>query len=140
MTGDGTAKTAAAETSRIGRKKEEAILALLTHRTVEDAARACNKRTRTLYRWLREPEFKAAYSEARRTAFSQSLARLQQASSAAVSTLLKVMVDGAAPASARVRAAATVLDHTAKATELEDLEERLAAVEKESKARSWHDE
>jgi hypothetical protein len=66
--------------------------------------------------------------------FSQSLARLQQASSAAVSTLLKVMVDAGAPASARVRAAATVLDHTAKAIEIEDLEERLTAVEKESES------
>jgi hypothetical protein len=62
----------------LGCKKEEAILALLTNRTVEDAARACNKRARTLYRWLSEPEFKTAYREARRSAFSQSLARLQQ--------------------------------------------------------------
>jgi hypothetical protein len=40
MAADGTVKAAGAEASKmLGRKKEEAILALLTHRTVEDAAR-----------------------------------------------------------------------------------------------------
>lgn len=62
--------------------------------------------------------------------FSQSIARLQHASSAAVSTLIKVMVDPATPASAKVRAANCVLDHTAKAIELEDIEGRLAELER----------
>ena len=42
-----------------------------------------------------------AYRQARREAFSQSVARLQQASGATVSTLLKIMVDPSA-ASTRV--------------------------------------
>jgi hypothetical protein len=46
---------------------------------------------------MKVPEFKTAYREARRAAFGQSIARLQQASSAAVSTLLKIMVDTNAP-------------------------------------------
>jgi hypothetical protein len=79
--------------SKFGRKKEEAITALLTQRNVEEAARAAGIGTRTLIRWLKIPEFEAAYLEARRAAVSQSNARLQQGSSAAVSTLLKVMVD-----------------------------------------------
>lgn len=122
--------------AKLARKKEEAIVALLSHRTVEDAARACNKRPRTLYRWLNEQDFRAAYQHARRVAYSQSIARLQQASSAAVSTLLKVMVDPAASASARVGAAKAVLDHTAKGIEIEDLEERLAAIEKDN-SKNW---
>jgi hypothetical protein len=44
---------------------------------------------RTIIRWLKLPEFNAAYREARRATFSQSIARLQQATSAAVSTLLR---------------------------------------------------
>jgi hypothetical protein len=55
---------------------------------------------------------------------------LQQSSSAALSTLLKVMVDPNAPASSRVRAADSVLDHTLKAIEIEDVEVRVAAVER----------
>ena len=40
------------------------------------------------------------------------------------------MIDPNSPASTRVRAADSVLDHGAQAIELEDLEVRLAALEK----------
>jgi len=65
-------------------KQQEAILALLTNGTVEQAARAVNITPRTLYRWLQEPLFHKAYRKARRDAFGQGTARLQQASGAAV--------------------------------------------------------
>jgi hypothetical protein len=110
-------------------KQQAAILALLSNRTVEDAARAAKISSRTLYRWQQEPEFNAAYRKARRAAFGQAAARLQQASGAAVSTLLKVMVDAGTPASTKVRAADRVLDHAAKALELEDIAARVAALE-----------
>jgi transposase-like protein len=115
--------------SKFGRKKEAAIVALLTQRNIDEAARAINVATNTLLKWMKLPEFQAAYLEARRAAHAQSIARLQQATSAAVSTLLKVMVDAGTPASTKVRAADSVLNHSAKSIELEDLEVRLAAVE-----------
>jgi hypothetical protein len=118
--------------AKFGRKQEEAIVALLSHRSIDDAAQAIH--IATLLRWMREPAFNAAYREARRVAFRQSVARLQQASSAAVSTLLKVMVDPSTPASTRVRAADSVLDHSAKAIEIEDIEARVAALEGAAKA------
>ena len=116
--------------SKFTRKKEEAIAALLTQRNVEEAARAAGIGTQTLLRWLKVPEFQTAYREARRAAFSQSIARLQQATSAAVSTLLKVMVDPSTPASTRVRAADSVLDHSAKSIEIEDIEARVSELER----------
>jgi len=109
---------------------EEAIAALLTQRNVEDAARAIGIAPNTLLRWMKLPEFQAAYREARRAAFGQSVARLQQASSAAVSTLLKVMIDPATPASTKVRAADSVLDHSAKSIEIEDIEARVSELER----------
>ena len=114
---------------KFGRKKEQAIVALLTHRTIEEAAKSIGIGTQTLLRWMKVPEFEAAYRQARRAAFSQSTARLQQATSAAVSTLLKIMVDQNVQASTRVRAAGTVLDHASKAIEIEDVEVRVAALE-----------
>ena len=78
--------------AKFNRKKEEAVAALLTQRNVEEAARSAGIGTQTLLRWLKVPEFQAAYREARRAAFAQSIARLQQAYWAAVTTLLKVMV------------------------------------------------
>ena len=78
---------------------------------------------------MKEPEFDVAYRAARRAAFGQATARLPQASGAAVSTLLKIMVDQTAPASTRLRAADSVLNHAAKAIEIEDIETRVSQLE-----------
>jgi hypothetical protein len=114
---------------KLGPKQEAAILALLSSRNVEEAARTAAVSPRALYRWMKEPAFDAAYRAARRAAFAQSVGRLQQASSAAVSTLLKVMVDPGTPASTKVRAADSVLAHTIKAIEVDDIEARVTALE-----------
>src|SRR4051794_31708333 len=97
--------------SKLGHKQEDAIAALLTQRNIEEAARAAGISVKTLLRWFKVPEFDAAYRAARRAAFSQSLARLQQAAAAAATTLLKVMLDQNAPAASRVRAADAVFSH-----------------------------
>ena len=116
--------------TKFGRKKEEAIAALLTQRNIEEAAKATGIAPNTLLKWMKDPEFQAAYREARRAGFGQSVARLQQASGAAVSTLLKIMVDPVAPHSTRVRAADSVLDHAAKSIEIEDIEVRVSELER----------
>ncbi len=116
--------------SKFGRKKEDAIVALLTQRTIEDAARAVNVSTKTILRWLKDPEFDVAYRAAKRAAFGQSIARLHNLSSAAVSILGKVMLDSATPPATRVRAADSILEHTAKAIEMEDIERRVSELER----------
>jgi len=120
--------------SKFEQKKEEAIVALLTQRNIEEAAKSIGVVPNTLLRWMKEPEFDAAYREARRAAFRQSVARLQQASGAAVTTLLKLMVDPATPPSTKARAADSVLDHSAKAIEIEDIEARVAELERAAEA------
>jgi hypothetical protein len=115
-------------------KQEEAIPALLSNRTVEEAARAVKVTPKTLYRWLKEAEFDAAYRQARRDAFGQCVARLQHASSAAVSVMLKILTDSSAPPSARLRAADMVVTHSAKAIEIEDIEARVAELERHAEA------
>ena len=120
----------AARSSNLGRKQEDAIAALLTQRNVEEAARTAGIGTRTLLRWLKLPEFQAAYRKARREAFGQAIARLQQGTSAAATTLLKTMIDPNTPASVRVRAAEAIFIHAAKSIEMEDVEARLAELER----------
>jgi transposase-like protein len=114
---------------KMGAKQEAAVMALLSSKNVEEAARAASVTPRTLYRWMNEPEFDAAYRAARRQAYGQSISRLQHGSTAAATTLLKVMVDVATPPSTRVRAAEAVLSHAAKAIEIEDLDVRLKELE-----------
>ena len=79
--------------SKFGRKKEEAIAALLTQQTIENAARSIGIGVSTLLRWQKDPEFDAGYRAAQRAAYRQTTARLQQASPAAATVLTKLMVD-----------------------------------------------
>ena len=122
--------------AKFDRKMEDAIVALLSQRNVEEAAKAAGIGVKTLLRWMKEPVFDKAYREAKRAAFSQAIARLHQMTSAAATTLGKIMIDPGAPASTRLRAADIILNHTAKAIEIEDVEARVAALEAaaESKA------
>jgi hypothetical protein len=105
------------------------ILALLQSPSIEKAAASLDLAPSTLWRWLKKPKFKEALRDARRKAFSQSIARLQNASSAAVSTLLKTMVDTGAPHASRIRAAECVLEMSLRSMETEDLEARIDKLE-----------
>jgi hypothetical protein len=125
--------------SKFGRKQEEAVAALLTNRNMEEAARAAGIGVSTLLRWTKLPEFDESFREAKRAAFGQALARLNQSCSAAVATLLKIMVDPESPASARVRAAEVVLDRAMKGIELEDAIARIAALERAVEENSGND-
>jgi hypothetical protein len=111
---------------KLTRKQEAAILALLSSRSVEEAARVAGVNPRSLYRWQKEPAFNAAYRKVKRAAFSQSIARMHQMASAAVTTLGKIMVDPNTPPATKVRAADSILSHTAKAIEIEDAEAHMS--------------
>ena len=108
---------------------EQAVLALLQQPTLEKAAAAVGVSQVTLWRWVQTEQFQQAYRKARREAFSQSIARLQHAASAATTTLLKIMVDKQAPPASRVRAASQVLDSALRGMEIEELEARLSRLE-----------
>src|ERR1035438_4337185 len=108
--------------TKLKRKLAEAVAAVLTARSVEEAARSVSVSTATLMRWQKLPEFQAALREARRAAFGQAIARLTQASGAAASMLLKIVVDANTSASVRVPAIDSVLGHCAKFIEIEDIE------------------
>jgi hypothetical protein len=114
---------------KLSGKQEQALIALLTEATVEAAAAKAGMNARTLFRWLNDPPFVAAYRAARRQAVQRATGRLQQAASDAVTTLQDVMTDAAAPAPARVSAAKSVLELAVKAVEIEDLTACIEALE-----------
>jgi transposase-like protein len=115
--------------AKFGRKQEEAIAALLTQRNIDEAAKSIGISPNTLLKWMKQPEFLTAYREARRDAYRQAVARLQQGTSAAATTLLKTMIDPNTPASVKVRAAEAIFNHAAKAIEIEDIDARVSALE-----------
>jgi predicted DNA-binding transcriptional regulator AlpA len=110
-------------------RQDRMIVALLDHLTQEKAAAALGISTVTLWRQMQKPDFAIAFRKARRQAVSLSVARLQQATGAAVATLLRVMTDREAPASTRIRAADMVLQGAFRGMEIEDIEVRLADLE-----------
>jgi hypothetical protein len=111
-------------------KQARAVLALLEHPTLKDAAAAVGVGETTLWRWSQTPEFKATYMDARREAVRQSIAHLQSATGEAVTCLRDVMKSTKASDAAKVSAARAVLELAMKAVEIEDLAERLATLEK----------
>jgi hypothetical protein len=121
--------------TKFGRKKEQAIAALLSSRNLEQAAETAGIGVTTLRRWMRNAQFKKEYLQARREGLAQATARLQQSSGPAAATLLKLMVDPGMPPAIRLRAADYVLKHGIKTLQDDDLEVRLAHLEKGGKTR-----
>jgi transposase-like protein len=118
--------------TKFGRKKEMAVAALLTHRNIEDAAKAVGVAPNTLLKWMKDRGFEAAYRTARRAAVGQAIARLQQTTGAAVSTLQKLMVDANTPAAIKGNVARAILAISIKGVEVEDIEARLTELERAS--------
>jgi hypothetical protein len=111
------------------RQQEAAIVALLTAPTLTEAALQAGISEPTLRRWLQRDDFQTAYREARRALMSQAMARLQQVTGTAITTLEAIMGDAEATSSSRVSAARAVLELAVKVAELDDLEARVTALE-----------
>ncbi len=123
MTENGTSEAV------LSAKQQRAILALLSTKSVSEAAQAAKVGERTLWRWLTEPEFRShlAFSEA--GMLDVATRRLLQLQGGAIETVQAIMQDAEASAGVRLRAAQTVLDYLLKLRELRDIELRLAALE-----------
>ncbi len=117
-----------AEGGKLGRKQEQAIAALLSEKTVEEAAVKAGCAYRTLKGWLTEPAFKTAFAEARTAVLERTVARLVKATGKAVDTLeanLEAEKD-----SDSNRAAVAILEHATRGVELLDMKDKLAELER----------
>ena len=101
----------------------------MTHPSIEAAAAVTGISNATAWRWMRDPKFIEQYREARREIMRQTTARLQAAGAESVECLRAVQRDGESE-SARVSAARTILEHALKAVDLEDLTDRVEALER----------
>lgn len=110
-------------------RQEKAIVALLAEPTIARAATAAGVGERTLHKWIRQPDFGAAYRRARREAFAQAIAGAHRLAAAAVQTLARIMLDTAAPYPSRVAAASALLRFSREAIELDDIAGRVEALE-----------
>lgn len=108
------------------RLQHRAVLALLEHGTVTEAAEALSLSRVTLQRWTRRADFRADLRAAAAEVYGTAQARLRGLADRAVGTLAAGLDDKAT--TAQLRAAALVLEHADRA-ELADLAQRLERLE-----------
>jgi hypothetical protein len=111
-------------------REAAAVEALLQQPTIARAAASVGVHERTLRRWMATPAFRTALLEARRAAFGQAIGLTQWYAAMAVATLVKVMNDPASPAHCRISAAAVLLRFGREGLELDDLADRVEALER----------
>ncbi len=107
-------------------KQRRAIGALLTTRTVEQAAADAGVGERTLYRWLDDRNFRAAVTEASRQCLAETIGRPRAVAGDAVEVLRAALSDDST--AHRIRAASILLDLAVR-VEVDDLGQRIAALE-----------
>lgn len=117
-----------ANSKKMERKKEKVIACLIAQPTIALAAQEAKISQSTMFRWLRDPEFQVAYRRAKKEIVGHALTQVQKSVTKAVDTLLDVMGNGEVE-SAKVSAAKTILELAIRAVEIEDLEERIEALE-----------
>jgi hypothetical protein len=110
-------------------KQLRAIEALLKEPTTAKAAKAAGVGETTIFRWLNDPAFSAAYRETRSRLLETTLTSLQAASGDAVDALRKVLKNTKARPGEKVSAARAILEYSLKAREVLEVEERLRALE-----------
>ncbi len=115
--------------SDITPKQRRALESLLTQPTIRAAAEDSGNSEATLRRWLKDPAFSAALTEARERLFEGTLTALQRASGDAVMCLHSIVNDEETPASVKVNAAGKVLDLALRSREQLDLTQRLQKLE-----------
>jgi hypothetical protein len=103
-------------------RKERALLAVIAHPVLRDAALAAGVSETTLWRYMRDRDFARRLGEARGASVTHASVQLQGASGEAVKTLRDLMGREDAPAASRVSAARAVLEHSFRARVVDELQ------------------
>jgi hypothetical protein len=118
------------DTTELSSKQRRAIAALLVKPTIASAATDCGVTQITLYRWLREDEFRQALTDAESQAIDVAARRLVQLTEAAISVIVMVLADRSAAPGIRLKAAQVVLENMLRLVEIRSISARLAELEK----------
>src|SRR5262249_35112595 len=110
--------------------QQKAIQALLTERSIRDAAAVTGIGESTLRRWLDSDQgFAETYKAARERVYESGLAFLQSSIESGVKTLREVCESETAPPQVRVGAAKSLVEMGLKARDQLELAERMKAIE-----------
>ena len=118
-----------ADNGALSCRQRRFLQALLTSKTIREAARLAHVGERTAWRWLRDPTFKAELRQMQDAHLAEVTRVTVAGMTQALETLEAVMGDPSASPSAKVSAARTVLEMGVRFTEILDLAERVAVLE-----------
>src|SRR5215213_9948120 len=105
-------------------RQEKAVAALITSKTLEEAAQKSGVSPKTLYRWRYEdPLFETEYRYARRQALDDGIAALQCGISESVQVLRECLKER--NPHVRIRAALGLIEHGLAAHQSFELEQRI---------------
>lgn len=121
--------------TNLTQKQHRALVALLTNPTKEAAAKAAGIESKTLRRYLANPEFREEYQKAFRSMVEDAARQAQQAIAPALSTLREIVEDTDEPAQARIQAARSTLEYALRLTEQLDMMGRIENLERAIKER-----
>ncbi len=116
---------------------ERAVLAVLSHPRLEDAARELGVSRTTLWRMMQDEEFQERLDEVREQQSQQILDSLQANALAAVKFLADIADDKQAPLTTRVQASGKILDYWFRASQRLDSKARLEIAQQNSDAAAF---
>lgn len=111
-------------------KQIKALEAILEGDTIRIAAVKAGISERQVYRWLDQDDFRKAVKDGTRNILSRIEARLIALSDTAATTLKAIMDDPEAPLNVKRLAAWNVLEVAPRWREANDLEDRIAEIER----------
>ena len=109
--------------------REKILAALIKCSTKKEAAAVAGVGVRTIYEYLKDPEFSAEYEEAKRNLIRDAADQIKRSLGPAIETLRAIATDQKAAKTARVQASRTLLEYALELDRHTAIEDRLTALE-----------
>ena len=119
-------------------RKEKALAALIACGSRQEAAALIGISPRTIYSYMQDEEFIAAYRSSVLETIESATRKVQLALSPAVETLSAICADQEAPCMARISAARALLEYGVRMTETTDILTKLEELEREQHNQKTH--
>jgi len=120
---------AATDNDGLTAKQRTAAVELINQPTIEEAATATGVSARTLYRWMKQSNFRAAVRQFQRDVYQRAMARLQKIAETRAATLASIIDDPNASPASRVSAYRTAAELGGRWLEQQDILGRLDELE-----------
>ena len=111
------------------RLQKDAVAAVVATKTYKEAAELAGASESSVYKWMRDPIFRAAVLERENGLRAASGRRLARDAQSSLDVIYNIMLDGDNPAGLRLQAAKAWQDYLIKTGDITELEDRVTKLE-----------